>query len=311
MERDKISMAYAAGLMDGDGSFSIRKLKTKANPQYFPLLQLQKHKMEMLDFLKEHFGGTIFIGKPRISKDGSEGKAVYRWRLRSNVNVKPMLEAIIPYLKTKKERAEFLLEFINSFTFERGIFLSSEKLADRERSYLNMMHLNSAKSFNNTVSSKLAKINSVDPLFWAYMAGLMDTDGSFSIKRQTQNKGTHVINARYLPVISLGMVDVTAINYLRQNFNLGKLYIPKNSSTSNGFHYQFGIYTKIECVEFLNNLIPFLRSKKMAAEQLLEFCKNSQNTRYCKAGISAEELEYREKSYQNLIHINKYGVFKS
>lgn len=304
-------MAYIAGIMDGDGSFSIIKLKTKSNPLHYPLLQFVNRRKEIIDFVKEAFGGDVFAAKKHVCKDGSLGNQVYRWRIRSCANVRPVLEKIIPFLKIKKDRALFLLEFIQNFTFERGKLMSIDKMADRERYYLKMINFNDWISFDNNISTKLAKENTSDPIFWSYVAGLMDTDGSFSVKRQTQNKGTDVKNARYLPIISLSMTDTKAINYIRENCFLGKLYIPKNKSCKNGFHYQFGIYTKHECVQFLNSVIPFLKAKRENAKILLEFCLKSQNTKYCKAGISAEELAFREDCYKRLVETNKYGVSKS
>jgi hypothetical protein len=308
---NRIDMAYAAGVMDGDGSFGIGKLKTNANPLYFPLLQLQNHDEEMLRKMISLFGGTFVTGKLLKCMDGSFGKNRFRWRLRSSANVIPALEQLIPFLKVKKDRAQFLLEFSKSFTFVRGAILTPEKLADRERSYLKMIQYNDWTSFDNNISLKLAKKNTSDPIFWSYMAGIMDTDGSFSIKRQNKNKGTHVINPRYLPVISLSMCDTRSINYLRENCYLGKLYMPKNRSCKGGFHYQYGIYSRDESIIFLENIIPFLRFKKENARQLLEFCQKYKQTKYCLEGIPKEELDFREKCYQNLISLNKYGVYKS
>lgn len=311
MKSENIKMAYAAGVMDGDGSFSIGKLKSNANPLYFPLLQCISWRPEFVNFLKQEFGGTLFNTKPCIKKNGSSGRSLIRWRIRSNENVKPILEKIIPFLKVKKERAEFLLKFIDDMPFIRGHKMTQEKVVEKERNYLKMISLNDWKGLNNSISTILAKNNSQDEIFWSYVAGLMDTDGSFSIKKQVQNKGTHVINPRYLPVISLSMTDTRAINYIRENCFLGKLYIPRNNACSNGFHYQFGIYTKNECIEFLKMIIPFLKSKKENAKILLLFCEKSQSTKYCKAGISKEELLFREECYQNLVHFNKNGVYKS
>ena len=311
MNREDIDMAYLAGIMDGDGSFSIIKLKTKANPLHYPFIQFVNRNKNIIDFLVANFGGNVLEAKKHVCKDGSLGNQCYRWNLRSSCNVKPALELLIPFLKIKKDRAEFLLEFIQNFNFVRGKVMPLDKVAERERYYLKMINFNDYTSFNNSISTKLAKNNLIDPIFWSYIAGLMDTDGSFSIKRQVQNKGTHVINARYLPVISLSMTDTRAINYLRSNCNLGKLYVPRNKSCKNGFHYQFGIYTKNECAEFLKRVIPYLKAKTINAEILLEFCLNSENTRYCKAGISSKELAFREDCYKRLIAENKYGVSKS
>jgi hypothetical protein len=293
MEHKDIKIAYLAGVMDGDGSFSIGKLKGKLNPLYFPLLQCNTWR-SFVHVLKETFGGTLFTSKVHICKDGSKGHALTRWRLRSQNNVQPVLEKLIPFLQIKKERAEFLLQFIIDNPFVRGHTLSNQDVADRERSYLKMIQFNEWKACEGRISTEIAHIMSDDARFWSYIAGLMDTDGSFSLKRQRQNKGTHVINARYLPVITIAMTDVRAINYLRNNCNVGKLYIPKNSSTNAGYHYHFGIYTKDECKKFLKHVIPFLKSKKEQAQMLLDFCEKSANTKYCKAGISEKELAFRE-----------------
>jgi len=311
MEKENIKMAYLAGLMDGDGSFSIIKHKTKASPIYYPFLQFVSWKKEMIDFFVAELGGNVTTTPPCIRKDGSEGHLMYRWRMRSNDNVKTAIEKFMNHLKIKSERASLLLRFIDELPFVRGKRLSIDKLQEKEQFYLRMIQSNDWTSFDNTVSTKLAKTISEDAVFWSYLAGLMETDGSFSVKRQVQNKGTDVKNPRYLPVISLSMTDARAINYIRENFPLGKLYIPKNKSCSAGFHYQYGIYTKKECSEFLRRIIPFLKGKRANAELLLHFCENSVNTGYCRAGISADELKFRHDCYIKLVELNKYGVSKS
>jgi hypothetical protein len=311
MESENIKMAYVAGIMDGDGSFSIIKHKTDASPLYYPFLQFANWRKEIIDFLKVEFGGNITIRSAYIGKDGSEGKSLMVWRLRSNDNVLPVINRLIPFLKIKSERAQFLRRFIEELPFVRGRRVPIEKLEEKERFYIGMMQSNDWTSFNNSISSKVASVVSEEGEFWAYVAGLMDTDGSFSVKKQVHNKGTWVINPRYMPVISLAMSDARAINYVRENFPFGKLYIPRNTSCSNGFHYQYGIYTKKESIEFLKRVIPFLKAKKANAEVLLHFCESSVNTLSCRKGIDPKELKFRDNCYVKLVNLNKYGVSKS
>lgn len=311
MENENIKMAYFAGIMDGDGSFSIIKHKTKASPLYYPFLQFVSWKKEVIDFLVSEFGGNVTTTKPCTRKDGSQGHIMYRWRIRSHDNVAPVLNKLIPFLKIKSERAMALNKFIKDTPFVRGVRLSDESLLYKERAYINMVQLNDWSSLDNKLTGVIANSISEDPEFWSYLAGLMDTDGSFSVKRQVQNKGTQAKNPRYLPVISLSSTDTRAINYIRENFPLGKLYIPKNRDCSAGFHYQYGIYTKKECIEFLKRIVPFLKGKKANAEVLLNFCENSANTLYCKEGISSKELQFRHECYVKLVSLNKYGVYKS
>ena len=310
MKNEKLIMAYLAGVMDGDGSFSICKLANASkNPLYFPVIQCAGVKGQYIELLWRLFGGTVFTYKACVLKNGENGRQKNAWRLRSNKNCKPFLEKIIPFLKIKKERSEFLLKFINEFKFVRGISLTKETIIDRERRQLKMMSFNHHTNFSSSIHVKTKHL-SQDLNFWSYLAGIMDTDGSFSIKKQVSNKGTHVINARYIPVISISMCDMRAINYIRSHCPFGNFCIPRNTGTSNGIHYHFQIHSKKDGSIFLKNIVPFLRAKKDCAELLLKFCENSSNTKYCKAGVPKKEIEFRESCHQELKNLNKYGVYK-
>jgi hypothetical protein len=309
MDDRKLLMAYLAGVMDGDGSFSLLRLKKGSkNYLYAPMLQCASWRLEFIHLLKETFGGNLVKGKMHINKKGEETHALTYWKLRSNRNCLGALLELKPYLRIKKNRASNLLAFIKFSKFVRGKQLGEDVLIIRESQYDESIRENSWEF----ACRKIFKpdINDSEEVSWSYIAGIWDTDGSFSIKKQVSNKGTHVINPRYLPVISLGMTDTRAINYVMAIFPEGKLYNPKNAYTKYKTHYQFGIYTKNECVSFLTKIIPYLRSKKQNALELLKFCKESRNTGYCKAGIPKEELQFREECYQNLCHLNKYGVYK-
>jgi hypothetical protein len=310
VENEGKLMAYLAGVMDGDGSFCITKLGgQKCNPLYYPLLQCSTWRT-FVHRLKDTFGGTIITGKPHICQDGSEGKALFKWKLRSLNNVKPVLEKLIPYLQIKKDRAQCLLDFINDNPFIRGKELTKESLLLRERYSLKMIQYNDWTSCSRNVSKKLARVINDDPIIWSYLAGLIDTDGSFCVKKQVQNKGTDVKNPRYVGFIQITMTDMRAINFLRENVPFGRLCIPKNNCTNSGDHFQFSIHKKEECIQFLKLIIPYLYSKKENAEVMLKFCENSQTTKYCKAGIPEEELKFREECHQKIKQLNKYGIYK-
>ena len=309
MNDRKLLMAYLAGVMDGDGSFSLLRIKKGSkNPLYAPMLQCASWRLEFIHLLKETFGGSLVKGKMHINKKGEETHALTCWKLRSNRNCLNPLMELTPYLRIKLIRACTLISFIKFAKFIRGKELNGNELIIRESSYQSIIRESSAEF----ACRDIFKVDVIDAedVAWSYIAGIWDTDGSFSIKKQVSNKGTHVINPRYLPVISLSMTDTRAINYIMSVFPAGKLYTPKNAYTTLKYHFQFGVYTKNECVKFLTKIIPYLRSKKQNALELLKFCQQSKNTGYCKAGIPEEELKFREECYQNLCHLNKYGVYK-
>lgn len=309
MNDRNLVIAYLAGVMDGDGSFSLLRLKKGSkNYLYTPMLQCASWRLEFIHLLKETFGGNLVTGKVHIKKNGEEGHALTCWKLRSFKNCTKVIEELIPFMQIKKNRASVLLSNLDIFHYVRGKELSSFVLKERERVYQELINSNN----NKYVYSRIERVH-IDQTHeeaWSYIAGIFDTDGSFSVKKQCENKGTWVKNPRYLPVISLSMIDARAINYIKSSFENGKIYMPKNNDTGNKYHFQFGIYTKEDCIKFLKNIIPYLRSKKENALTLLEFCEKSKNTGYCRAGIPEEELKFREECYQKLCHLNKYGVYK-
>lgn len=308
---DSIILAYMAGVLDGDGSFGIAKKTQNANPTYSCVVQLANRSAKVIELFRDMFGGSVLRDKPKMTRSGEIGRSSYRWVITKLSDVEKLLELLIPFLKIKSDRAKYLLSYVRRFPNPKSLRIGAEVLAEKEKAYVDMRRYNDWTSFNNAISAKLARKNTDDAHFYSYVAGIMDTDGSFSVKKQVKNKGSGLKCARYLPVISMSFTDVRAINYIRENCHFGKLYVPKNNSCSNGFHYQFGIYKKSDAASFIKLILPYLISKRENAKVLLYFCENSQRTGYCKAGVDPKELAFRDSCYTKLIQLNKYGVYKS
>jgi len=302
--KEEMLMSYIAGLMDGDGSFSLQKLKNASkSPLYFPVLQFGFQKKHVVELFKKMFGGTIFEIDPK--KDKRYKQPFFLWRLRSKDNVIPCLEKLIKYLTLKKERAQYLLDFCLNFKFIRGYAITNEVLQEREKSYLKMGSFNDNREFKGIESTHRPLKNSENPIFWAYVAGIIESDGSFSIKKQKYQYGQ-----RYTPVISIDMVDPSSIGFISKNCNHGKVHANKNKDCMNGICYRLAIGKKSEVIDFLEKTIPFLRVKHEQAKTLLEFCLNWKNTGYCKAGVPEDEMKFREECHQKIKQLNKYGVYK-
>lgn len=308
MEDEKIVMAYIAGLYDGDGSFTLGKRKPGKSGKsylYYPLIQLCNRNRSALDFVRGIFGGYINRRAP-YTKNGSMRQASFTLKLEKTTLCLPFLEQVSPFLFIKKERACYLLAFLRSN--KRMHKLSDEMAASREFSYMKMKFLNEHRDEHYKISLSKARHNSNSELFWAYFAGLLDTDGSFSIKRETKKTPGSIA---YSPMILLSMVHVEGIQNIRNNCEYGEIFPVKSSFARQGFCYRFGCYSKADSIELIRRVLPYLRIKKENARVLLDFCKNSKNTKFCRAGIPPEELQFREECYQKLCALNKYGVYKS
>lgn len=309
MENNKeIKMAYFAGVMDGDGSFSLLKKndKTSLYPLYYPLIQLDSIHKPLIDILKEVFGGRTRERRSYTAKDGSTRKTCYNWKLEKSPSCEPFLNGIKDYMILKKDRCDYLIGYIYNNPFKRGIKTDFSIITDREKSYIHMRSLNDHRDPRGRISTKKRK-NSSDPIFYSYLAGLMDTDGSFSIKREKPNVGAK--SFKFSPSILLSMVDSRSINYIRDNYESGSFFMVNSKSATNGFCYRFGIYSREESIEFLRLIIPYLIVKKDVAIELLNFCENFIQMHGVK-GVSSKENDRRNESYNNVIQLNKYGVVK-
>lgn len=297
-------MSYLAGLMDGDGSFNLGKLNNASkSPLYFPVVQFGFQKKDIVEIFKDKFGGYIHYVNPK--KDQRYKFDFYHWSMRSVKNVKPFIERLGKYLILKKARAEFLLEFCNKFEFTRGYELSKEKLFERESAYIKFRQMNDNRDFRGISTFERPNYNETNSLFWSYVAGIIESDGSFCVKKQKYQYGQ-----RYLPVISIDMVDPLAIHYISTKINFGRVLANKVKACKNGICYRLALGKKEEIISFLNQIFPFLRVKKEQAKTLLEFCQKWKNTGYCKAGVPVDEIVFREECHQKIKQLNKYGVYK-
>jgi hypothetical protein len=107
---------YIAGLMDGEGAFSIVCVLERL---YFrPLLSLGMNHEETVRFAAEKFG-VNYKGVLQRRKSYSGGVAketvrtTYVTRVLVEEDIKKILTALSPSLITKKKHAELILEFID------------------------------------------------------------------------------------------------------------------------------------------------------------------------------------------------------
>ncbi len=307
MNQDEI-LAYIAGMMDGDGSFSITKKKPEADGRsilYSPLIQFGSVNKNSVELVKQFGEGSIFFRKP-FEKDGISRREFFHWRLNGQDACCSFIEKILPYLEIKKERAEFLRDYLKKNPFIRGNNRIPQDILDsREVDYLKMKDFNDERSFNLSIRKRTSKL-SQDKCFWAYLAGLLDTDGSFSLKKEKPR----IKSPKYSPIVSLSMTDAKGINKIWKNCPYGTISLIKANACKLKSCYRWSLHSYREVSELLSFVIPYLRNKKAQAEILKEFCDNKKPVNVRSLGIPEEELEFRESCYQKIIMLNKYGVIK-
>ena len=134
---NKIKLAYLAGLLDGEGHFSIlydKKGKTKFNG----VVGIVKTDPSMIHWLKDNFGGSIYHWKGKSKKP--HWKEKYEWRVYS-YHMTDLVKRVLPYLVVKKQHAKILLDFRKTYVKGRA-FRGNEIFEKRYnfRSQLKALH---------------------------------------------------------------------------------------------------------------------------------------------------------------------------
>lgn len=147
----------------------------------------------------------------------------------------------------------------------------------------------------------------------AYLAGLIDGEGSFVIlKTETEKiaKFSRSKSPRYLGYFSIGMVDKSPLEVIRDVIGKGKVYEERVPNRRSIWRIRFG--GRITLIPFIKALLPYLIVKKRQAELLLDFCENwvtpGKKEHGFREKVSDEELQRREEAYQKMRKLNAVGA---
>jgi len=145
MSSKTATLAYAAGIFDGEGHVIIHVLRRKdRNIKLYHEVELAitNTNLEMLLWFKSEFDGTVTAEHPGRGHFGS--KPIWYWKLTS-AKATQFLKAILPYLIIKKLQAELAIEFQNRCIGKYGRNLTPEGIALREQYRQKMKELNHPK----------------------------------------------------------------------------------------------------------------------------------------------------------------------
>lgn len=283
---EKEMMAYIAGLIDGDGHIGIR---IGPRGKLSPLIQFHNSLKQVSVYLNNLFGGTVACDKPKKEKN----RLIWKWMLQGEKGCKTFLEKVSQFLILKQDSAIELFEFLTTPIMGKDYYQSCKGL-------------NLKRKIEPYSLDKIHRINSDCPYFWAYVAGVMDTDGSFSIERSVRKSGQNRQKndlVKFRPKIILTMVSERSIQHILSNCEYGGLSIVKANTALRGSAFRFSIQSRSDAIEFLKRCIPFLQIKAIQAIKILNFCRNYKPTNGL-ARIPEEEKEYREKCYKEIVMLN-------
>ena len=108
------NVAYAAGLLDGDGHLHVKRRHRLNNRRaYWICVSISNTHRPVLEWLRERFGGFIQAQQKKLGC-----KQCYEWRAQSTTGIR-FLEATLPFLIIKRRQAEVLIDFHESHRMGR------------------------------------------------------------------------------------------------------------------------------------------------------------------------------------------------
>lgn len=140
-------LCYLAGFVDGEGCFFIGLFKTKSaatgniNENYHTLLKISNNNYEVLEWIKERFGGSI---DKRNKKQKLRDKEFITYSLEFSGNsLTDITKLLLPHLKIKKRHAEVMIRMRETFPRNRGkVFVSDETKLYRYSLMIELRSLN-------------------------------------------------------------------------------------------------------------------------------------------------------------------------
>ncbi|MBA7574810.1 hypothetical protein ES708_16625 [subsurface metagenome] len=116
---NEIDLAYAAGIVDGEGYIQIQRHKRSdysAGYHYYMAVAVVMVDPLVPIWLEQTFGGSLY----NYERKEPNAQPYYRWTTGTK-KAQWFLELILPYLKTKRAQAEIAIEFQKMKTENRKV----------------------------------------------------------------------------------------------------------------------------------------------------------------------------------------------
>jgi hypothetical protein len=151
--------------------------------------------------------------------------------------------------------------------------------------------------------------NQRQAVLWAYLAGLIDGEGSFVIQKTSVEKiakSSRSKTPKYLAYFCIGMVDKAPLDLIRDTIGKGKVYEERVPNRRSIWRIRFA--GRITLMPFIKQLLPYLMVKKRQAEVVLDFCEKWVTPYARSTLVSDEELQRREEAYLIMRKLNAVGA---
>jgi hypothetical protein len=142
------TLAYLAGIIDGEGHVGIAKLKIcgkRRQDFYQARMVVKMTDRQAIDLLYATFGGYVYWRGSRTSNS----QPTYNWEINGRKRVAVILEQLLPHLRVKEILAELVIEFCRTFVNcqagHKGVNPSKNRVTQREQTRREDFYLRAKK----------------------------------------------------------------------------------------------------------------------------------------------------------------------
>lgn len=143
----------------------------------------------------------------------------------------------------------------------------------------------------------------------AYVAGLIDGEGTFCISRSIYRKSNR--NPCFTPYVRVGMTTKMPLEIIHDVTGMGNITYDNRDKRS-GFGYRqkgfwlWSVSTVKRIPEFLELIILYIRLKKPQAILMKKFCEGFQYQKYKRGGVPKDIWLLREQIYFEMSLLNGF-----
>jgi len=290
-------LAYAAGYIDGDGCFSINRIKGAERVRDTCSVIINSTELENLEWFQSKFSGNIY---PQKEIDPTH-KPLYRYELKGD-NLDWLLD-IARFLIEKREECLLFAEFFRS-----------KSRIDREIYLIRMKELKESYLIPVSIKEPLEKLrNTISPSNYdfAYLAGFIDAECCLGIQKNPPANGS---NPTYKIQLQCNNSKSPCFKWLVERFG-GQLHFINRSKYLNNRNQMTWRLSSAALYPILKMIRPFLIHKQPVCDELIKLHETKVPLKGCISRNSPNFSEFyqpilneREHIFLKVKQLNKKGI---
>lgn len=144
----------------------------------------------------------------------------------------------------------------------------------------------------------------------AYLAGIIDGEGSIAIGRGLPKAGSGDVSTRYWNYVKVTNTDIRLLEWVLAETGVGSIQRDKPRGGNRRPHYTW-ICAGVQSVRILQAVRPYLVIKKEQADLIFEFRKTFDSARWDQVRLSQETIDLRASFHAEIQRLHKRDVAES